>query len=158
MQSLVWYVIWLLLLAGVSTPVPAQPAPLGEEVILLNYGDAAGDGVAAANGELQISFVDVIEDSRCPSDVTCAWAGEVQVALEAQVGGQPPQVLTLGGPTDSRGLLDPGPAGSEAASTATVAGYELQLLSVTPYPAAAGAPPREEEYQISLLVRTPAAE
>jgi hypothetical protein len=30
---------------------------------------------------LTVEFVRVVEDSRCPTDVTCVWAGEVKVEL-----------------------------------------------------------------------------
>jgi hypothetical protein len=150
MHSFFWFLAWLLLFTGVSTTVPAPPPAPGEEVVLIDFGDR----VTVAGGDLALSFVDVVTDSRCPADVTCAWAGEVAVALEVQVGGQPPQALTLGGPTNSRGLLDPSPAGGEVTSAATVGGYEIQLLAVTPYPATAASLPEKEEYQISLLVRT----
>lgn len=32
--------------------------------------------------EIQIKFVDVLTDSRCPKDVTCVWAGEVVILVE----------------------------------------------------------------------------
>lgn len=31
---------------------------------------------------VQIKFVDVLSDSRCPSDVTCVWAGQVIALVE----------------------------------------------------------------------------
>jgi hypothetical protein len=30
---------------------------------------------------LEVRFLGIVEDSRCPSDVTCVWAGEVKVHL-----------------------------------------------------------------------------
>ena len=33
---------------------------------------------------MKVRFVAVTEDSRCPRDVTCIWAGEVKVQLEIQ--------------------------------------------------------------------------
>ncbi|TYA52311.1 hypothetical protein [Formosa maritima] len=32
--------------------------------------------------EVQIKFVDVLTDSRCPKDVTCVWAGEVVILVD----------------------------------------------------------------------------
>jgi hypothetical protein len=32
--------------------------------------------------KMEVRFVAVTEDSRCPRDVTCIWAGEVKVQLE----------------------------------------------------------------------------
>lgn len=35
---------------------------------------------------LTVEFLRVLEDSRCPSDVTCVWAGEAKVQLSARIG------------------------------------------------------------------------
>jgi hypothetical protein len=37
--------------------------------------------VAVKERGIQIGFVEVTEDSRCPRDATCVWAGEVKVQL-----------------------------------------------------------------------------
>lgn len=34
---------------------------------------------------LTVEFVRVVEDSRCPTDVTCVWAGEVKVQLSTRI-------------------------------------------------------------------------
>lgn len=66
--SLILLICAPVLLAQESTkalaPVIVAKIPLGETVIF--------EGTA-------ISFSRVIEDSRCPTDVTCIWAGEAKV-------------------------------------------------------------------------------
>jgi hypothetical protein len=43
---------------------------------------------AAVEGEgLRIRFASVANDSRCPADVTCVWAGNAEVLIEAESGG-----------------------------------------------------------------------
>jgi len=42
---------------------------------------APGASVSSKTGDVTVRFVAVIDDSRCPSDVTCVWAGEVKVML-----------------------------------------------------------------------------
>ncbi|MBM0103237.1 hypothetical protein JM946_00695 [Steroidobacter sp. S1-65] len=37
-----------------------------------------------AQQELQVEFVRVVQDSRCPTDVTCVWAGEVEVEVSTR--------------------------------------------------------------------------
>src|SRR5882672_10036739 len=37
---------------------------------------------------LQIKFVEVKEDSRCPADVKCVWAGNAAVRLEVSIRGK----------------------------------------------------------------------
>lgn len=34
----------------------------------------------------EITFTDVIEDSRCPKDATCVWEGQATVSLDIKVG------------------------------------------------------------------------
>ena len=39
---------------------------------------------------LTVEFVRVVEDSRCPSDGTCVWAGEVKVQLSTRINAAEP--------------------------------------------------------------------
>ena len=39
-----------------------------------------GDQVKVA--DIEIRFVEVLEDSRCPKDVNCVWAGEAKFVIE----------------------------------------------------------------------------
>jgi len=39
-------------------------------------------GETAKIGDATVKFVQVLEDSRCPLDVTCIWAGRARVQLE----------------------------------------------------------------------------
>ena len=61
-------------------------------------GSTVGDTLRLALGESatredeEVAFRAVVEDSRCPPETTCVWAGRVQVRLE--VSGEP-VVLTL---------------------------------------------------------------
>lgn len=73
--------------------------------------------------DVQITFTDVTNDSRCPSDVTCIWAGFVQVKLSISITGQefPVELST------------------EEQVTGFSSSFEfddkiLQLVDVTPYP------------------------
>jgi hypothetical protein len=83
---------------------------LGDEFTL-----APGDSVRVGSRRLRVSFERVVEDSRCPSDAFCVSAG--QVVIEAKAG-------TSDG---ARYQLRPG-------ETVTVAGQQLRLLRVEPYP------------------------
>lgn len=68
-----------LALAGCGT-APAHQSravKLGEEVTL-----APGETAVVRAAKLAVRFVAVTDDSRCPRDTTCIWAGEVKVALE----------------------------------------------------------------------------
>jgi hypothetical protein len=50
---------------------------------------AAGTTVPVKGTDLQVTFVGVVEDSRCPTDVSCVWAGEVKIKLSMRLGSQP---------------------------------------------------------------------
>jgi hypothetical protein len=55
----------------------------------------AGIGGTARLGEVTVRPIAVIEDSRCPRDVTCVWAGRLR--LSASISGVPgTSELTLG--------------------------------------------------------------
>ena len=76
--------------SATSTPIPltplrssslptATPITLGTTFILPYNGSVA---VSLENSQaLKIQFLSLLEDSRCPSDVLCAWAGNVTVVI-----------------------------------------------------------------------------
>ena len=79
--------------APASTPAPAQiPAPKPESprapspapsadaapgTVVLGFGDEA-----TVAPRTQLRFVRVVNDSRCPKEVQCVWAGEVTIEFE----------------------------------------------------------------------------
>ena len=54
--------------------------PIGESVVV--------QGVS-------LSFVEVLEDSRCPEDVTCVWAGRARIAVRVKAPGREPESKML---------------------------------------------------------------
>jgi hypothetical protein len=58
-------------------------------VLELAYGETGSADEAAAAGALSITFQAVLEDSRCPLNVQCAWSGRVRVQLGVQAGNEP---------------------------------------------------------------------
>ena len=56
--------------------------PLGERVSLV-----VGDTIAIKGENLEITFEDVPEDSRCAKDVVCVWEGRVRVLLDVTQNG-----------------------------------------------------------------------
>src|SRR5688500_731478 len=82
----------LALTACATTPPPPPPLPPGPTAAL---------GQLAEVGGLRLVPIDVIEDSRCPAQVQCVWAGQVRVmaAVERPGGGGAVNTsLTLGEP------------------------------------------------------------
>ena len=98
---------------------------LGEEVSL-----AVGQSASITGEDLEIKFRQVVGDSRCATDVTCIWEGEVTVGIE----------ITDAGSTQLMTLTQPGPR--ETYSTKSYTEYTL-TFKVQPYP--------EAEVQISMV-------
>lgn len=99
-----------------------------------NFGGAALDkrneetkvkvsyGAAVVSEGLEIEFVSVPDDSRCPKGVTCIWSGNAKVALAVKEQGEKSATVELN--TD----VEP--------KVASYRGYEIGLLDLSPYPAA----------------------
>ncbi len=105
----------VLLLAGCVSTADVK-ARLGEEFSL-----HIGQSVAITGEDLEIRFLEVSEDSRCPKDVTCIWEGRVVVVVEITSGNSPRQLE----------LIQPGLTEEPAEETH----QEYQLtFKVEPYP------------------------
>ncbi|MGH7464565.1 MAG: hypothetical protein ACREK1_05275 [Longimicrobiales bacterium] len=103
------------------------------DTVRLRYGESARLG---SDGPL-IVFRSVEEDSRCPVDVTCVWAGDAHVRLDAS------QLSGTSQPIDLHTTLDPKEAG--------IAGYRIRLLDVAPARTDQDAV-RPEHYSILLAI------
>lgn len=101
-----------------ATPPPPQ-SPLARQIVADNArldAELRADGVVAAGigetadlgGGLTVRPLEVVEDSRCPADVTCVWAGRLR--LRAVVSGAARE-LTLGEPAGGvvLAVVKPGP-------------------------------------------------
>ena len=105
----------VLLLAGCASTADVK-ARLGEEISL-----SIGQSVAITGEDLEIRFVEVSEDSRCPKGVTCVWEGRVVAVVEITSGSSPRQLE----------LIQPGLTEEPAEETH----QEYQLtFKVEPYP------------------------
>src|SRR3990172_6829383 len=70
----------LLVIAWLTSCSPGQGKPavrLDEGFVL-----SIGQRVRVEGDDLQIGFLDVVADSRCPKDVTGVWAGELKYLVE----------------------------------------------------------------------------
>lgn len=121
-----------------STPEPDMR--LDEPFVL-----AAGQTVTMTDTGLRLTFISVTEDSRCPTQVTCVWAGQVIIELEVQSGSEPPQTMMIQTPTNPSGGKD----------TIEVSGYTIFLENVAPYPADPNVPIPLADYRVTLVVSQP---
>ena len=133
----------LALASGCSSSQPApgsasqetQTATTGEPFVL-----AQGNAVQVAGHSLR--FVDVVEDSRCPTGVTCVWGGRAKVRLSASDpdGNEASQVLTLA----YDGMT------TDESPEWTVGGVVVELLALNPYPGSGSAQGAAREIEVSV--------
>lgn len=99
MRTLITAILLCLLLLipiGCKKTTPADTATLGQE-----YQLAIGQTISFSQTDLMITFKEVIEDSRCPSDVICIWAGRVSCLLDITISNETNKtVLTQSGLSD----------------------------------------------------------
>lgn len=79
---------------------PPEPDPgiALDEVFELKIGEMAR--IPAAS--VAITFVDVLEDSRCPVDVLCPWAGNAKVLIRVEEIGRETLLIELNSTNDPR--------------------------------------------------------
>lgn len=95
---------------------PTGPNP-GESFTL-----AVGERVTLDAVHTTVRFLAVAEDSRCPSRAQCVWAGDGVVVLEiAPAAGDAAEDTLHTNPESGAGAVE-------------LAGYELTLLRLDPYP------------------------
>jgi len=88
------------------------------------------------NGDLSIRFTAVLEDSRCPTGVQCAWDGNAEIMLE------------LSGGDLETAHLNTGP---QFPRTEIYNGYTITLQELKPYPAE-GESIEESDYTAVLSI------
>jgi hypothetical protein len=124
--------IWL----SVASTAPAK-ALIGKE-FSLGIGQAAN----IEGEELVIKFKAVLEDSRCPVNVVCVWAGNGKVEFE---------ILDIDGQNKTVTLNT-----EEEPRVTTLKGHSLKLISLNP-PRIDGVSILPGDYSVKLLVeRKPA--
>jgi hypothetical protein len=72
-----------------------------------------------AKSKLSVRFVELVEDSRCPVDTQCIWAGNAKIKLRVSKNGRSHDLtLDTNGPNQ----------------TVTAEGYKIKLVGLTPAP------------------------
>lgn len=104
----------------------AQAKVRGRKTVRLNQNFVlrVGQEATVAEQKLNVKFVSVPEDSRCPKGVNCIWAGNVRVMLHVSKAKSKPSKVELS--LNPRDFPD-----GEAANYGD---YKLKLVKVDPYP------------------------
>jgi hypothetical protein len=72
-----------------------------------------------AKSRLSVRFVELVEDSRCPTDTNCIWAGNAKIKIRVSKNGRSHDLtLDTNGPNQA----------------AIAEGYSIKLISLTPEP------------------------
>ena len=105
---------WHCLFSGAGFAQESSPPKVGEEFELAVHQTAQ---ISAEN--TSVTFQEVLEDSRCPVDVTCIWAGLAEVSLQVSVSGQERELSLSTSPPENSAVFED---------------YTLWLISVRPVP------------------------
>ena len=97
-----------------------------------------GQSAYIAGENLKIEFLEIVEDSRCPKDVTCIWAGRAVASVR----------ITYGCPAQELLLTQPGL--TDQYSKEDFQHYQLSYR-VQPYPEQGEKIP-EDQYRLLLIV------
>ena len=120
-----------------------QPAQSGDQVQLDQpFALAFGQEVVLAEPDLHLRFAEVVSDSRCPTQVNCAWTGEARLVILAWIGAQTPQRLEF----------NDNPAPQARMDRLPYQDYMVQFQELLPYPENPDPPIPLEDYQVTLVV------
>ena len=118
--------------AGVDTAVVASPG--------VEFNLAVGKTATLSGSDYRITFNRVTDDSRCPVDVQCVWAGDARIELTVSRN-------TVPSDTRSVSLTSPN-------NEITVGDLRIRFVSLAPTPRQSE-PPASRAYVARLLVLTP---
>ncbi len=93
--------IWHCLISGAGFAQESSPPSLGEAFELAVHQTAQ---ITAEN--ISVTFQEVLEDSRCPVDVTCIWAGLAKVSLQVVVSGQERELSLSTSPPENSAVFE----------------------------------------------------
>ena len=135
-------VVLLVALVGceVSREAGADPVrfTLGTEFTL-----GGGQEAVSRAGDLRVRFTDVLEDSRCPSEVECVWTGQARIAVDIEPAGLPSTTTKF----------NTNPAPGQNVQTTRVGDYTVELKSLQPQPRTPDEPIAFEDYRATLIVQ-----
>ena len=111
---------------------------LGQEFTL-----GGGQEAVFSGEDLRLRFTDVLEDSRCPTEVECFWTGQARVAVAVEPAGRATTTVDF----------NTNPAPGQNVQTVDVDDYTIALKSLDPYPRTPDDGIAFEDYKATLLVQ-----
>jgi hypothetical protein len=128
-------VLPLLFLFAVAVAHPASD--VNRATLNQNFDVKAGNRVVIQNEGLNISFLTVSEDSRCPENAKCVWSGNAKVVLRLSKAGQRAATINLNTGLDPKNI--------------SYQGYDIKLIDVSPH-RKTDAAISKGDYAVTLLV------
>jgi hypothetical protein len=133
--------VLLLALAGCQATREAEADPV--EFALNQEFTVSGGQEAVISGEiLRLRFSDVLEDSRCPTEVECFWTGQARIAVLVEPSGSPSTTVDF----------NTNPAPGQNVQTRRADGYTISLKSLDPYPRTPDDSIALDEYRATMSV------
>jgi hypothetical protein len=142
-------VITMILISILTACQPATPPITASQDVEFSL---AEDQIATVTDTgLTIRLIGVAGDERCPSEIECAMSGPISISLSVQQNNGNPVNINLQTFTDNDGRA---PAGHFEGinSRATIEGYSIQVMGVTPYPSKPSKPIKSSDYRVILTV------
>jgi hypothetical protein len=138
-----WPILVLLGLALMSRHLD-EPARADVPQFNLNeaFTLAGGQEGLIPSEKLRLRFAQILEDSRCPTQVECFWTGQARIAISVHPEG--------GGSTTVEFNTNPAPG--QTVKVVDVGQYSIELQSLDPYPQTPDAI-AFEDYRAKLAVR-----
>ena len=128
----------VLLVACASNPTsafPGGPHPDVQVALGQEFSIRVGQEASIAGTSLHLRFAAVVNDSRCPEDAVCVWAGNAEIRLDLTGSGDATRSLNT--------LLDP--------KTIEYGGRTIRLVSLLPV-RLVGSATSQEDYVATLVV------
>ena len=112
--------------------VRARQAPLNQEFTM-----KVGEDVVFKGEDLEIRFLSVVEDSRCPKGEQCITEGKAKIELQLKRSQKQPVTMELNT--------------SSGTQKANYDGYEVKIIGLEPYPKMGGSI-KPADYVLTVLV------
>lgn len=102
-----------------------------------------GESAQMEDQDLVLEFIEVTDDSRCPANVVCVWAGQAKILISASTQGEKlgQHELVLA-PTDA------------SSNSVKIEGRTVTLVALNPYPGTAGST-ASPDYVATLTISQP---
>ncbi len=127
--------------ACMSTSQPGAPAVIAPDAIQVQPGDTfdlkAGQKAQIRGTPITVRFVSVGQDSRCPSDVQCIWAGDAAITLRLTSTAAAVSELIVHTNLEPRAIV--------------YSGYQVRATDIRPAPKS-GTPIPATEYVVRLQI------